>query len=246
MSQKLIYLFVFCLFACRGVVPQESQRIAFPGTGDSGLVAWKAGMPFLVSAHLIDTGCNWGEAKHDTVPLMKYYRMAGSDNYLACLYDLGEGTFGRWLLFEVTPAGKVLQRQYFYHGNYGGCGDGFGFGRVDHLFYLRICGTGSAFSAAYLYLFQQLAGAEEQESITESIWQSIPGRGEQYEYLSGSVVSARPDTVVIAYSWETGKNYRDTVLRKVMEQKVFRMVYVKENSHWKATDSAAITAYFHE
>jgi len=157
---------------------------------------------------------------------------------VACVTVADENSLSYFLLLETTPDEKI-QKAMPYEGDYSCCsGNHFdAFGKLNDYFYLRTCGTGTAFCRSDLYIFKNITGQESQESVLEWYWLGYTGVENQFEQLS-STMELKKDSIFMHYKLEKGNNKEDK--QKVETTHCFDVKYVIVNGKWSATDSTEL------
>lgn len=204
---------------------------------DSGFILKNTGYQYLLLNSLTDTSKNWLLIK-DSDTIGKYYRVGNSDTYFMCLIDYSEAfTFETHILIELNSDGKLIKSERFFHGNYPICWGNYydGFNKYGDYFGIDICGTGSGYSADYLYLFKEISPQENQNSIPINYWSSFSIGSNLSESLS-STMEFIDDYLIMHYLLENGElddNYEFTVKKS----RTFDVKYIFKDKKWITNDS---------
>lgn len=170
--------------------------------------------------------------------LGKFYRY--KDGYITCIINLNP-TFESLILFQTTARGQVVNIQPYYHSNYCNCwNNSFGFGKLNDYFYVRICGTGSAFSSSSLYIFRELTTQSDEQGIFEYIWRGSLTKPDAYKLITLSSLSVENKKIHASYiEW---KGFRG---RRAYEKKTghFDITYTLTNEAWIPDDSTNLDSH---
>lgn len=235
-------LFLMCGMACQhppvkntaATAPPKKHHILF--TGDSGVITENMVLPALLEEEALDTVVERRKVFTDTVRIGKYYKTSNG-NYMACITTAG--LFEYLLLFEVTPAGEIVALQPYFHGNYACCyrGELDGFGRVADYFYIKTCGTGTAYCSSELYMFREVRPQDDTGSITASRWVGYTGEEGGYKDLT-STMEIKDDSIIMHYRAVEG--IQKVNYNKVKKSRRFEITYISVNGSWQATDTTAL------
>ncbi|MCW3085172.1 MAG: hypothetical protein JWP12_2538 [Bacteroidetes bacterium] len=205
-------------------------------SGDSGFVIKKDGLRFLLSHALTDTKDSFWDQIKNTDTIGKYYKVKKSSNYFMCLIDYSSKyTFETHLLMELTPTGKLIKSQRFFHGHSACCWNNYyeGFNKTGNYFSLKTCGTGSGYCGSYLYIFKNILPQDQQKAIPESYWSTF---GENAQSLN-SILEFKGNQLVVHYELEIGK-LDDSTNFNVDSTKRFDAKFYFKNNKWITPDSA--------
>lgn len=196
--------------------------------------------PYVLQNKIIDTS-NSEKRWTDIQPmdtLGKFYRY--KDGYIACIVNLNPPVESL-VLFQTAATGKVVNIQPYYHGNYCNCwGNSFGFGKLKDYFYVRICGTGSAFGSSSLYIFSDLTTQSDEQGIFEYIWRGSLTMPDAYKFITLSSLNVENKKIHASYTaW---KGFRG---RRAYEKKTghFDITYTLTNAAWVPDDSTKLDSH---
>lgn len=216
---------------------EESLQFNLKLSLDSGFIIKNKGFHYLLSKSLTDTSQNWLLIK-DSDTIGKYYRVGNSDNYFMCLIDYSEKyTFETHILIELNSDGKLIKSERFFHGNYPICWENYydGFNKYGDFFGIDICGTGSGYSADYLYLFKDILPQNDQNSIPINYWSSFSIGGGLSESLN-STMEFKDNYLIIHYLLENGE-LDDNSEFIVIKSRAFDVKYIFNDQKWVTNDS---------
>jgi len=218
----------------------DSATAQITFSGDSGYLTMGEIFPSVLQNKIIDTTNSKGRWANITArhTMGKYYRY--KDGYIACIVNVNP-PFESLVLFQTNANGKVENIQPYYHGNYCNCWNGeFGFGKIKDCFYVRICGTGSAFTSSTLYIFRELTEQSEGQGIYEFIWRG--SMTEPYGYKRMELSSLDLDNNKIHASYVEMKGNGE---HKVWEKKTghFAINYTLTNKAWIPDDSITLDSH---
>lgn len=240
--RQLLTGLLFLITACETKPSATTKDLTIPMhfSGDSGYLTMGQLFPAVIQNKIIDTTQSegrWEDAKaRDT--LGKYYKY--KDGYIACIVNLNP-TFGDLVLFQTNAAGKVSNIQNYYHGNYCNCWNGeFGFGKIKDYFFVRICGTGSAFASSSLHIFRELTEQSEGQGIYEYIWRGSMTTPDGYKMMELSAFGLDNNKIHASYVEIKGNRGK-----KVWQKQTghFDINYTLTNGAWIPDDSTTLDAH---
>lgn len=193
--------------------------------------------PYVLLNKIIDTSKSEGHWANipasDTMG--KFYKY--KDGYIACVANVNP-PFESLVLFQTNANGHVENIQPYYHGNYCNCWDNsFGFGRLDDYYFVRICGTGSAFGSSSLYIFSELTTQTEGQGIYEYMWRGAITASDAYKCMTLSSINVENKKIHASYvQWKgiRGKKAFET------ETSHFDITYTLTNNAWIPDDSTTL------
>lgn len=226
----VLFCWLLLLMACNG----RSRPVSALFPQDSGYLLKKEVEPFLIVNHLTDSTSELWRLAADTDTFGKYYRQPDG-TVMACLMDLGSAVFATLLIMEINSYDSILKEERYIHWNYDNCWNGFdGFSRTDDYYFLKICGTGSAFSASHLFAFKRVTPQDSLHSITQNIWMSTGGC---IRAISG-VRQLNGDTLRMHYTVLQQRNTGG--IPTPTDTTRFTIAYVNDRQGWHALDSTLV------
>ncbi len=235
MKNYLFILLSILLFSCgNNHSHQAVQRISLFPSPDSGFILKNSGLDFLLVNALTDTAADsWWKSDADTIG--RYYLDEQSGNYITCMLDLSHKyNFETHLLMEITPSGKLVRSERFFHGNYPCCWSNYydGFRKYGKYYGMNTCGTGSGFCSDHLYLFRQIRAQDSMRSIPQSSFSAFC-LGMTCTLSSTMDIS---DTILIMHYVYAKEGY-DSTSSAQNETDSFDVLYHYRNAEWITTDT---------
>ncbi|WP_343671729.1 hypothetical protein [Chitinophaga sp.] len=218
-------IILFCCLLFTACNPRPSTASLDPFTGDSGYITLEQLFPYVLQNKIIDTTASEGRWRdipaRDTFG--KYYRY--KDGYIACVVNVNP-PFESLVLFQTNANGQVENIQPYYHGNYCNCWNGsFGFGKIKDYFFVRICGTGTAFTSSTLHIFRELGKQSEGQGIYEYLWRGSMTEADDYRRIELSSLQLDNNKIHASYVKLEG-NKKDQV------PGYFEINYTLTNGAW--------------
>jgi hypothetical protein len=221
--------------------PISLQPFNIPGygavfKGDTGFLIKRTALPYLLTVKLIDTTiADWSyTADNDTIG--KYYQLDKDSGYLACILNYSRDGGEHLSLFEIDPGGFVKKTFPYYYGTSHCCWSLVfdGFGRLGNYFFIRTCGTGTAFCGSELYLFKTAQSQDNQYPIFEWNWMGSDAADPTIHQVL-SVVDVKGDSVAVYYKVMAGV--------EAVRVDSFDVKYRMVDDIWVASDSTGLKKY---
>ncbi|SHN12591.1 hypothetical protein SAMN05216311_105318 [Chitinophaga sp. CF418] len=230
-------------------LPDSTQHVSFhcdPAYdsifhGDSGYITKKQLFPFVLRNNILDTigsNDNWTSIP-DQHTMGKFYRQ--KDGYIACIVNVN-APFESLVLFETTADGHIENIQPYLHHNYCNCwDDSFGFGKIQDYFYVRICGTGTAFTSSELSIFKKLPSQLRQTPIIEFVWKGSITTPDSYRLMHISSLNIDGQKLHTTYLVEDGNENSKKNAKQIDH---FEVNYTLKDGEWLPDDDHYFVKYW--
>ncbi|KQS93080.1 hypothetical protein [Chryseobacterium sp. Leaf394] len=210
--------------------------------GDSGYVSIKSGENLLLELNKNDIiDFEYKQLKQsDTIG--KYYRKLNSTNFILYLNDITNKKLSPSnFIIEVDSKGKIIKSERYVNGFYLCCWNNKfdGFGKINDYFFIKSCGTGSAFCSAQLYFFKDVTPQENLNPIIKSLFHGMcETNGKKWWACSlESTFKTAKDSIIFNYEYKTGISKKRKKYKKIEK---FDVVYRLKNNVWVASDTTRI------
>ena len=214
---------------------QQANKLLIP-TGDSGFVTKKDGLYFLLWHGLTETKDSFWNQIKKTDTIGKYYKVKESGNYFVCLMDFSrQYTFETHILLELTPSGKLIKSERFFHSNYACCWENYyeGFNKIGNYFSLKICGCGTDLCLGRLYVFKEILPQDQQQPIPSYSWVNYEGSST----VVNSTLEFKDDQLLMHYEEDSGR-VDDSANFNIDSVKCVDVKFYFKNNKWITPDSA--------
>lgn len=209
---------------------------------DSGFVSFKDGKNYLIELNKNDT-IDVSEVtikENDTIG--KFYKKENSTNYILYLNDLlNTNKAPSQFILEIDSKGEIIKSERYINGFYLCCWNNKfeGFGKINDYFYLKSCGTGSAFCAAELYIFKEVVPQDEINPIIKNVFNGLCYY-EKRKTLACTLdakIETKPNSLVFHYEYKKGISRNG---KKYKEIEKFDVEYTLINKNWVANDTTKL------
>jgi hypothetical protein len=219
----------------------EIKKLNLNLQGDSGFIVKRDGLPALISASLTDTLEPFWENINDFDTIGKFYRVKSTKIFFLCINCLPKGEkFQSHLLLEIKPNREIVNEELFNGGMYPCCWNNHfeGFRKYGDYFYIKTCGTGSAYCSSYFYLFKKIKPMIEQNYIPEGYYSGMAEQGKNSPIFHSltSTMEFKRDSVIMHYKFERGIDNADGI-NKIVKTEKFDVKYFLRNEKWVTMDS---------
>lgn len=208
---------------------------------DSGFVTFKQGKEYLLELKKNDTIDVSIESINENDTLGKFYKKENSANYILFLKDLLNETSPCQFILEVDAKGEIIKSERYTNGFYLCCWDSNfdGFGKINDYFYLKSCGTGSAFCATQLYVFKDVIPQDEMNPIIKSVFNGLCyiGKKKPMACVLDAKIETKPNSLLFHYEYKKGISRNG---KKYKEIENFDIEYTLINKSWVANDSTKL------
>lgn len=229
MKQLALFVAALSLFGCYRQKPINANTTTpvLQLTGDSGYIKNIDAYTFMLATNLTDTTNQYAkENAYDTAG--KYYLSKENGHYFVCFNNYQQKyTFETLVLAELNKDGKLIKAEDYFHGNYCNCWLEFEFHKYGDYLGVITCGTGSAYSASYLYLFKEIMPQDSVTSIPLAYWHG----GTMHPETLYSEIEIVRDTATIHYTLENGE-LNDSMEYIIKETRNFNVNYIFGNGEW--------------
>lgn len=204
---------------------------------DSGLILFKDAKQLIMK---LNKGINLKKldiGQNDTIG--KYYKKENS--YILCLENLADTIRTSQIIAEIDSKGIIKKSEIYGGPMYNCCwkNKADGFGKVKNYFYLKSCGTGSAFCATELYFFKEILPQDDTNPIIKDVFSGM------CEIENDSILACildsnfeiRSNSILFHYIYEKGISDDRKRIRKT--EKLDVEYFLKDN-YWFAKDSTKL------
>lgn len=243
MNKVFYLLLLLSLSACQHT---NTPKITTILAGDSGYLAKKDLLPYILSEKLLDTSGTsqrWNELQDSTI-IGKYYK--NERNYIICINNLSDAATSV-ILCETNHTGHIGVHTYYGQSLAQSSCTGIGisgFGKMQDYYFIRSCVWGSLYAGSELTFFKNVLPQETLNSIPESSWRGlVKGDTSIYRELQATIhISHDSINAHYAIIQEIEKvPAGPRTARETIDS--FDVVYLMKDKQWIATDSAKITLY---
>lgn len=222
-------------------VSNENKKMYQDNTilkGDSGFVSFKDGKKYLLEVKKNDTIDIPIESINENDTLGKFYKKENSANYILFLKDVLNATSPCQFILEVNSKNEILKSERYINGLYLCCWNNSldGFGKINDYFYLKSCGTGSAFCATQLYVFKEVAPQDDLNTIIKSLFNGVCyfDKNKLKACTLDSKIETKPNALVFHYEYKKGISRNGKRYKKIEN---FDIEYTLINNKWGANDT---------
>ena len=209
---------------------------------DSGYVSIKNGEKFLLDLNKNDTIDLSYKKLNENDTIGKFYKKNNSENYFLFLNDIvNTKKAPTQFLLEVDSVGNIIKSERYVNGFYLCCWNNKsdGFGKCKNYFYLKSCGTGSAFCATELYFFKEIIPQNNLNPIIKSVFN---GMCETYnKKILGCILESKYEimhnSIVFHYEYKRGVSENSKKFKKLEK---FDVEYELKNNVWIANDTTKL------
>jgi len=210
---------------------------------DSGYVSIKSGENLLLELNKNDTiDFEYKQLKQsDTIG--KYYRKLNSTNYILYLNDITNKRLSpSQFIIEVDSKGKIIKSERYVNGFYLCCWNNKfdGFAKINDYFYIKSCGTGSAFCSSELYFFKEITPQDNLNPIIKSVFNGMcETNGKKWlACLLESTFQTTENSIIFNYEYKSGVSKNSRKYKKIEK---FNVEYHLKNNVWIANDTTRIS-----
>ncbi|WP_191735833.1 hypothetical protein [Chryseobacterium caseinilyticum] len=173
----------------------------------------------------------------------KYYRKLNSPNYILYLNDITNKKLSpSQFIIEVGSKGKIIKSERYVNGFYLCCWNNKfdGFGKINDYFYIKSCGTGSAFCSTQLYFFKEVTPQENLNPIIKSVFNGMcETNGKKWLACTlESTFKTTENSIIFNYEYKSGISKNRKKYKKIEK---FDVVYHLKNNVWVASDTTRIS-----
>ncbi len=250
--KALLFIFIVLFFIACDKITQNplsnntSAKKELPAklvlTGDSGYIYKPQALPFLFNAGLTDTIQNnvWDLSDNQDT-LGKYYKVATTGHYFACLPDYS-APYRCHIIMEIGTDGTLIKAERFCYGSYACCWENRydGFKRYGNYFGIKTCGTGTSYCSGSLYLFKTVLPQDDQTPISLHCWQGNIGFGGMSQSLESDMVFNSENSLTVHYQLEEGNVDEESMVFTAKTTKRFAFTYQFDGCQWLPGDQAKV------
>lgn len=209
---------------------------------DSGYVSFKDGKKYLLELNKNDTIDVLEETINENDTIGKFYKKENSTNYVLYLNDLlNTKKAPSQFILEMDSKGEIIKSERYINGFYRCCWNNEfeGFGKINDYFYLKTCGSGSAFCSAQLYIFKDVFPQDELSSITKSVYNGLCyfEKNKTLACTLDSKIETKPNSLLFHYEYKKGVSKKG---KKYKEIEKFDVEYKLINNNWEANDDTRL------
>lgn len=210
---------------------------------DSGYVLIKDGVKILVELNKNDTIDLEFTKLNQSDTIGKYYKKVNSRNYILYLNDIiNPGLAPSQFIIELDSNGNILRSERYINGFYLCCWRNKfdGFGRSNDFFYMKSCGTGSAFCSTQLYIFKEITPQDSLDPIIKSVFNGMcESNGKKWlACILESTFKTTDSSVIFKYVYKSGVSKNSKKYKKIEK---FDVEYHLKNNVWIPNDSTKIS-----
>ncbi|MGX7668759.1 hypothetical protein [Flavobacterium pedocola] len=211
---------------------------------DSGFVSLKNGKDFLIELNKNDTLGISVEKLNENDTIGKYYKKENSPNTVMYLNDVVNTKLApSQFLLEIDPNGNIIKSERYINGNYLCCRENKfdGFGKINDYFFLKVCGTGSAYCSGSLYVFKEITPQNDLNEILQSLYSGmcVPYENQFLSCRLTSKIETRPNSLVFHYKYDKDIETESNKFKTKMTEN-FDVEYISKDNKWIALDSTKL------
>ena len=210
---------------------------------DSGYVSIKNGEKLLLELNKNDTIDFEYKKLNQNDTIGKYYKKINSQNYILYLNDITNTKLSpSQFIIELDSKGKIMKSERYVNGFYLCCWNNKfdGFGKINDYFYLKNCGTGSAFCSTQLYFFKEVTPQDNLNPIIKSVFNGMcetDGKKWLACFLE-STFKTTENSIIFNYEYKSGVSKNSKKYKKIEK---FDVEYHLKNYVWIANDTTKIS-----
>ncbi|CCG52893.1 Hypothetical protein KQS_04610 [Flavobacterium indicum GPTSA100-9 = DSM 17447] len=238
---KLKILLPIVVVLVLSFVSTENKRMLQDETilkGDSGFVSFKVGKKYLLEVKKNDTIDIPIESINKNDTLGKFYKKENSSNFILFLKDILNKTSPCQFILEVDSNGKIVKSERYVNGFYLCCWNNHldGFGKINDYFYLKSCGTGSAFCATQLYIFKEVIPQDDLNPIIKGLFNGTCyfAKNKLKACVLDSKIETKPNSLLFHYEYKKGISRNG---KRYKEIENFDVEYTLIDKKWIANDT---------